>query len=58
MRWRRNGWRTPRETPVFNAELWQRLDAARERHEVKWHWVKALPGTRKTSAPTISPAPA
>lgn len=46
-RWRRNGWRTAQRKPVLNAELWQRLDAARERHEVKWHWVKAHAGHKE-----------
>ena len=46
-RWRGNGWRTAQKKPVLNAELWQRLDAARERHEVKWHWVKAHAGHKE-----------
>jgi ribonuclease HI len=25
---------------VKNVELWQALDAAASRHDVKWHWVK------------------
>ena len=31
--WKHKGWRTADKKPVKNAELWQRLDAARERHE-------------------------
>lgn len=46
-RWRRNGWRTAQKKPVLNVELWQRLDAARERHDVKWHWVKAHAGNKE-----------
>jgi ribonuclease HI len=42
--WKRNGWRTSARQPVKNAELWQRLDAARARHEVHWHWVKGHAG--------------
>ena len=42
--WKRNGWKTADKKPVKNAELWQRLDAARLRHEVKWHWVKGHAG--------------
>jgi ribonuclease HI len=38
--WRRNGWKTADRKPVKNAELWQRLDAARAAHEVDWRWVK------------------
>jgi ribonuclease HI len=42
--WKKNGWRTADKKPVKNVELWQRLDAARQRHEVKWHWVKGHAG--------------
>ncbi|MDO5529033.1 MAG: ribonuclease HI [Paracoccus sp. (in: a-proteobacteria)] len=42
--WKRNGWRTADRKPVKNAELWQRLDAARERHEVEWRWIKGHAG--------------
>ena len=42
--WKKNGWRTADKKPVKNAELWQRLDAARERHEVHWKWVKGHAG--------------
>ncbi|MGD9784379.1 MAG: ribonuclease HI [Hyphomicrobiaceae bacterium] len=42
--WKRNGWRTADKKPVKNADLWQRLDAARQRHEIEWHWVKGHAG--------------
>jgi ribonuclease HI len=42
--WKRNGWRTADKKPVKNVELWQRLEAALERHDVKWHWVKGHAG--------------
>jgi ribonuclease HI len=42
--WKRNGWRTADKKPVKNAELWQRLDAARLRHAIEWHWVKGHAG--------------
>jgi ribonuclease HI len=42
--WKKNGWKTADRKPVKNAELWQRLDTARQRHEVKWHWVKGHAG--------------
>ena len=42
--WKKNGWKTAAKTPVKNAELWQRLDAARKRHEVDWRWVKGHAG--------------
>ena len=42
--WKRNGWKTSGKSPVKNAELWQRLDAARLRHDVTWEWVKGHAG--------------
>ncbi|MEP2706913.1 MAG: ribonuclease HI [Roseibium sp.] len=42
--WKRKNWRTSTNKPVKNAELWQALDAARERHDVAWHWVKGHAG--------------
>ncbi|MBX3505128.1 MAG: ribonuclease HI [Parvibaculum sp.] len=38
--WKKNGWKTAAKKPVKNAELWQRLELAIERHDVSWHWVK------------------
>lgn len=43
-RWQRNGWKTAARKPVKNAELWQRLAKAAERHQVEWHWVKGHSG--------------
>jgi len=42
--WKKNGWKTASKKPVKNAELWQRLDTARERHDVQWDWVKGHSG--------------
>jgi len=42
--WRRNGWRTSDKKPVKNAELWQELCAAAERHRIDWRWVKGHAG--------------
>ncbi|HXP18983.1 MAG TPA: ribonuclease HI [Streptosporangiaceae bacterium] len=42
--WKRNGWRTSDRKPVKNADLWQRLDAAVQRHQVRWLWVKGHAG--------------
>jgi ribonuclease HI len=42
--WKRNGWKTADKKPVKNADLWQALDAERQRHKVKWHWVKGHAG--------------
>ncbi len=45
--WKKNGWKTSDRKPVKNAELWQRLDEARTRHEVDWHWVKGHAGNEE-----------
>ncbi|MEQ1509232.1 MAG: ribonuclease HI [Sphingopyxis sp.] len=42
--WKRNGWRTAAKKPVANADLWQALDAAAQRHSIDWQWVKGHAG--------------
>ncbi|EKF74902.1 ribonuclease H [Alcanivorax hongdengensis A-11-3] len=42
--WKRRGWKTAARQPVKNADLWQRLDAATQRHDIQWHWVKGHSG--------------
>ena len=42
--WKNNGWRTSNKKPVKNVDLWQRLDAAQERHDVHWKWIKGHAG--------------
>jgi ribonuclease HI len=38
--WKRNGWRSANKKPVKNQDIWLRLEAAAERHEVEWAWVR------------------
>lgn len=42
--WKKNGWRNSKREAVKNADLWQALDAARQQHQVEWHWVKGHAG--------------
>jgi ribonuclease HI len=42
--WKARGWKTADRKPVKNVELWQRLEAAQERHDVSWHWVRGHSG--------------
>jgi ribonuclease HI len=35
-RWKANGWKTADRKPVANADLWRRLDLARDGHKVDW----------------------
>ena len=43
--WKKNGWKTADRKPVKNIDLWQKLDALREKHDIAWHWVKGHAGT-------------
>ncbi len=42
--WQKNGWRTAAKKPVKNADLWQDLLKAVERHQIEWEWVKGHNG--------------
>ncbi len=42
--WKRNGWRTASRQPVKNRDLWERLDALLQDHEVEWRWVRGHTG--------------
>lgn len=42
--WKAKGWKTAAKKPVKNVELWKRLDAAVQSHEVSWQWVKGHSG--------------
>lgn len=43
--WKKNGWHTRDRKPVKNVDLWERLDALTQAHDVRWHWVKGHAGT-------------
>ena len=42
--WLRKGWKTSARKPVKNQDLWQRLHAASQRHQVDWRWVRGHAG--------------
>ena len=42
--WKRRGWRTADNKPVKNVDLWQRLDALVQTHQIDWRWVKGHSG--------------
>ena len=42
--WKRRGWKTADRKPVKNDDLWRALDAAAQRHTVRWHWVRGHAG--------------
>lgn len=43
-KWKTNGWRTSNKKPVKNMDLWQKLDALMDTHDVTWMWVKGHDG--------------
>lgn len=42
--WKARGWKTADKKPVKNVELWRRLEAATERHDISWRWVRGHAG--------------
>lgn len=42
--WKRNGWRTADRKDVKNRDLWERIDALLQIHDVRWIWVKGHAG--------------
>lgn len=48
--WKARGWRTSDRKPVKNQDLWQRLDAAAQRHKIDWRWVKGHSGNEGNEA--------
>ena len=42
--WKKRNWLTAAKTPVKNVDLWQRLEAAAEKHEIHWKWVRGHAG--------------
>lgn len=42
--WKAKGWRKKDKSGVKNVDLWKRLEAAAEGHEIDWQWVKGHAG--------------
>ncbi len=42
--WKARGWKTADKKPVKNEDLWRVLDAAIQRHDVHWTWLKGHAG--------------
>lgn len=42
--WKKRGWKTANKKPVKNDDLWRRLDAATNTHDIEWLWVKGHSG--------------
>ena len=42
--WKKRGWKGTNRKPVKNIELWKKLDELRDKHTIKWNWVKGHSG--------------
>ena len=42
--WKKRGWKTAAKKPVKNEDLWRRLDAVMQDHQIDWNWVKGHSG--------------
>ena len=42
--WQKKGWKRTKNEPVRNVDLWKRLLAAMEPHQVTFHWVRGHDG--------------
>ena len=42
--WIRRGWKTAGKKPVANRDLWERLHALSQKHDVEWVWVRGHAG--------------
>lgn len=42
--WIRKGWKKSDKKPVLNRDLWERLLAAAQPHEITWNWVRGHAG--------------
>ena len=42
--WVKSGWKKADKQPVLNRDLWERLIATAEPHEITWNWVKGHAG--------------
>jgi ribonuclease HI len=42
--WKQRGWKTADKKPVKNQDLWERLDAVAQQHDLEWHWVRGHSG--------------
>jgi ribonuclease HI len=44
--WKKRSWKTAAKSAVKNEDLWRRLDAAIELHDIEWKWVKGHSGDK------------
>jgi len=42
--WLKKGWKSSKKEPVLNRDLWERLLAQAESHQIEWVWVRGHDG--------------
>lgn len=42
--WKKNNWKLSNHKPVKNKDLWEKLDALAQTHQIEWHWVRGHVG--------------
>ncbi len=42
--WKRKGWKTANKSEVLNRDLWESIDAERDRLKLSWEWVRGHNG--------------
>jgi ribonuclease HI len=52
-KWQQNGWKNKKKDAIKNLDLWQELIVAKEKHQVKWHWIKGHSGHRENEIADI-----
>ncbi len=45
--WKKRGWKTAAKSPVKNRDLWERLSALADQHDIRWSWVKGHSGDKE-----------
>lgn len=38
--WKKKGWKRGRNATLANLELWQTLDELRQKHSIRYHWIR------------------
>jgi ribonuclease HI len=45
--WIRKGWKNSKKEEVLNRDLWERLLALSQKHQIQWRWVRGHDGHRE-----------
>lgn len=45
-KWKQNGWKSGKNEPVKNRDLWEQLDLLTNQHKITWNWIKSHSGNK------------